>query len=447
MSTLPALEAALATSLVAPPPADLWQRDGHLFDLVIVGGGQSGIGTAWALMRDGFTNILVIDENPPGREGPWDTFARMPTLRTPKGPTGVDGGLPGLTVRDWFEATYGEPAWADLTFIPTQDWMAYLRWLRRITGVPVVNQVRMTHVGPASSQAALRLSCETPLGPRVLLARKLVMATGYLGGGGPRIPSVIADNLPRTHYAHSSEQIDFTALRGRTVAVIGAGASAFDNAATAAEHGASVVHHLVRRPEMPVVNLVRWMDFAAFARAFVDLPDRLRVAYVRRFLATPMPPPPDTLLRVERLPNHVLHLGAPVLDAQMEGQRIVLTLPERRMEADFVILGTGFVTDILLRRELAEVLEHAAFWRDRYRPAQQPDWVDERIAAYPYLGREMQFQQREPGTAPWVENVCLFSNASTASSGPIGSGINALKFNIARLVSGLTRDLWRADAA
>jgi cation diffusion facilitator CzcD-associated flavoprotein CzcO len=451
MSALDDLEAELAPSLIAAPSREAWQQDGHVFDVVIIGGGQSGLGVAWSLMRDGITNILVADENPPGKEGPWDTFARMPTLRTPKGPTGVDGGLPGLTAQDWFEATYGEQAWADLTFVPTKDWMGYLRWLRKVTGVPVVNHLRLERISPGRPLASLALTMQTPSGERVLLARKLVLATGYLGGGGPNIPAVIADNLPPGSYAHSREQIDFESLRGRVVAVIGAGASAFDNAATAAERGAGVVHHLVRREKMPVVNLVRWMDFAAFGRSFVDLPDRLRVAYVRRFLATPMPPPPDTLLRARALENHVLHLGAPVLAARQAGARVVLTLPQgsstRELEADFVILGTGFVTDLTRRPELAGVLEHVAFWGDRYTPDGPPDGMDARIASYPYLGREMQFLQKRPGEAPWVEDIVLFCNASTASNGPIGSGVNALKFNVARLVSGLLRDLWVANAA
>lgn len=33
----------------------------------------------------------------PGREGPWTTYARMVTLRTPKHLTGLDYGMPSLT--------------------------------------------------------------------------------------------------------------------------------------------------------------------------------------------------------------------------------------------------------------------------------------------------------------------------------------------------------------
>ena len=53
-------------------------------DVLIVGAGQSGLCIAFALMRDRVRNILAIDRAPEGREGIWVTFARMPTLRSPK---------------------------------------------------------------------------------------------------------------------------------------------------------------------------------------------------------------------------------------------------------------------------------------------------------------------------------------------------------------------------
>src|SRR3990167_8073093 len=71
-------------------------RDG-IYDVVIVGGGQSGFGAAFGLIRERISNILVIDENPKGMEGPWVTYARMITLRTPKDLLSIDQGIPSLT--------------------------------------------------------------------------------------------------------------------------------------------------------------------------------------------------------------------------------------------------------------------------------------------------------------------------------------------------------------
>lgn len=48
--------------------------EGHVYDVVIVGGGQSGLGAAFGLLRGRISNILVIDENSEGFEGSWETM-------------------------------------------------------------------------------------------------------------------------------------------------------------------------------------------------------------------------------------------------------------------------------------------------------------------------------------------------------------------------------------
>ena len=50
-------------------------------------------------------------------------------------------------------------------------------------------------------------------------------------------------------YAHTADAIDFAALRGKSVAVIGGAASAFDAAAVALEAGAAPVHLFARRAD------------------------------------------------------------------------------------------------------------------------------------------------------------------------------------------------------
>lgn len=74
--------------------------DGHrAFDAVIVGGGQSGLATAFGLKRERVDHILVLDENPAGQEGPWGTYGRMRTLRSEKYVGGMDLGIPSLSIR------------------------------------------------------------------------------------------------------------------------------------------------------------------------------------------------------------------------------------------------------------------------------------------------------------------------------------------------------------
>ena len=66
-------------------------------DVLIVGAGQGGVTAAFGLLRSQVTNILVVDKSAEGREGPWLTYARMPTLRSPKHFTGPDLDIPALT--------------------------------------------------------------------------------------------------------------------------------------------------------------------------------------------------------------------------------------------------------------------------------------------------------------------------------------------------------------
>jgi hypothetical protein len=113
-------------------PAAAWVRPishasgQHVFDVVIVGTGQSGLAIGLALKRQGVNNVLLLDRSPVGYEGPWETFARMAVLRTPKALVGAELGIPSLSVRAWFEARYGAEAWELITWIPRHDWMRYL---------------------------------------------------------------------------------------------------------------------------------------------------------------------------------------------------------------------------------------------------------------------------------------------------------------------------------
>ena len=73
-----------------------------------------------------------------------------------------------------------------------------------------------------------------------------------------------------------------TRCSGKIVAVLGAGASALDNAAVALEHGASEVHLFCRRMTPQLVQPYRWLTFAGFLRHLSDLDD----AWRWRFMST-----------------------------------------------------------------------------------------------------------------------------------------------------------------
>lgn len=441
------LEARVASDLeriAHPRAAWLEPRTGPdgkpAFDVIIVGGGQSGLATAFGLLRSKVTNILVLDRMPAGAEGPWLSYARMHTLRSPKDFTGPDLDIPSLTYQSWHEARFGVESWAALDLIPRGLWADYLQWYRHVTRLPVRNDAAVTDIAPAGCLIAV--TADTPEGAVTLHARKVVLATGQEGMGGWTLPAPIAA-LPAHRRAHVAEAIDFEALRGKRVAVVGAGASAFDNAATALEAGAAAVHLLCRRNEIQVVQPYRWLTFRGFLRHLGDLDDEWRWRFMRKVMSMREGFPQATYDRCARHEAFSLHLGAPVLRADDTPDGVTLSLPDGQLAVDFVIAATGIAIDMSARPELQRFADNIATWADRHEPPEAER--DERLGQFPYLADSYSLMERVPGATPFLRDIHLFSIASTMSFGASGSSINAMTTAVPRLVNGITRDLFSDD--
>jgi cation diffusion facilitator CzcD-associated flavoprotein CzcO len=416
--------------------------DGALaLDVLIVGGGQSGVAIGFGLKRAKVDNILVIDQAPRGHEGPWRTFARMHTLRSPKDYTGPDLDIPSLTYRSWHEARFGVADWAALGLIPREHWADYLLWVRDITGVPVRNGVRMTSVASATP-GLLAVTVEESGVTRTLHCRKLVLATGQDGAGRWWMPDFI-EALPPRFRAHAADPIDFAGLKGKTVAVLGLGASALDNAAMALEAGAARVEIFCRRPQPQLIQSYRWLTFAGFLRHMGDLDDAWRWRFMSTILARREGFPQPTWDRCAQWPNFALHTGAPWTTARIANDRVHVETAKGPLTADFVITGTGMDVDFAHRPELASFAANIATWADRYIPP--TELRNDRLARYPYLAPDYSLQEKTPGATPELADIHLFSVASTMSFGPSGSSINAMTSAVPKLVAGLTRGLFAAD--
>jgi cation diffusion facilitator CzcD-associated flavoprotein CzcO len=409
-------------------------------DVVIVGGGQSGLATAFGLLRSRVDNILVLDKAPAGQEGPWRSYARMHTLRSPKDFTGPDLDVPSLTYQSWHEAKFGADSWNELGLIPKGHWADYLDWFRHVTGIPVRNEAEVVDIAPADGLLALTVRSRG-VESRVC-ARKVVLATGQESMGDWSLPGVIA-TLPPPRRAHCADAIDFAALAGKRVAVVGAGASAFDNAATALEAGAAEVHLLCRRKDIQVVQPYRWLTFRGFLRHLGDLDDAWRWRFMSAILGLREGFPQATYDRCARHAAFRLHLGAPVASAVDGRDGVDLVTPKGALRVDFVIAATGIEIDFAARPELSRFAGNIAAWGDRYTPPAAER--DERLARFPYLADDYALTERVPGATPWISDIHLFSIASTMSFGASGSSINAMTTAVPKLVAGLTRGLFRAD--
>ncbi len=407
-------------------------------DVLIVGGGQSGVAIASALMRAQVDNILVVDRASSGQEGPWSTYARMPTLRSPKHYSGPDLDLPSLGYQAWHEARHGVADWQALTLIRRQDWAAYLRWVRDTVGVPVRHETAAVDIA-ATGCGLLTVAFQDG---SVRFTRKVVLATGQDGAGLWWMPDFVA-RLPERFRAHAADPIDFDLLRGKHVALLGAGASALDNAAMALEAGATEVALFCRRPEPQVVQPYRWLTFAGFLRHVSDLDDAWRWRFMSHILGMREGFPQQTFDRCARQPGFRLLTGAPWTGARVAGNRVLIDIPSGSHTADFLICGTGVEMDFARRPELARMAGNIARWADRYDPPANER--DERLARFPYLAADFSLLPRQPGLTDWMSDVHMFNIASTMSFGPSGSSINAMTTAVPKLVSGLTRGLFKAD--
>ena len=445
---LAALEARLADELAfLQLPAPRWTpalaHEGEpVVDVAIVGAGMTGLAVAAALIQRGIA-VVCYDEAPAGREGPWATTARMETLRSPKHLAGPALGIPSLTFRAWFEAQFGRDAWDALDKIPRLQWMAYLRWYREVLALPVRNGHRVTDIRPRDD-GLVELGVDGDGGATRQWARRVVLATGRAGLGGPAVPE-FAKSLPRKYWAHSSDDNDYGALAGLRVGVVGAGASAMDSAATALEAGAAHVHLLVRRPDLPRINKGKGATNPGFVQGYARLPDDWKWR-IRHYINTQqVPPPRNSTQRVSRHANAHFHLGVAIAGIAERSGALQVRTSAGPIELDFLIFATGFKVDWRQRPMLRHIAPCIRVWKDRY-AAPDGDGDDE-LAESPDLGPAFEFQPRPGPSCPGLDRVHCLSYPATLSIGVITGDIPAISEGAQQLADKLAGLLYAEDIA
>ncbi len=434
-------EARRAIALVSRPLA--WDSGpGADLDVAIIGGGQSGIGAAFALSRVGVTHVGVFDAAPKGAAGVWATTARMETLRTDKAISGIDQGIPALTFERWFAEQWGEAAYRTLGRIPRLMWQDYLDWFQRTVAVDIRHDMRLIDVDAA--EVGLRLTFSHGGSHSIVTARRLVLATGVDGLGMPFVPEVIRSGLPAGAWAHTADPIDFSRLAGRRIAVIGAASSAFDAAATALEAGASQVHLLSRARRLATQSPQALARNPVLYRPFRDLPDRVRWQIITRGRARGHAPQ-ATIDRAGRHPNFHLLLGREIASVRQGDDGIEIKTGQETLSVDFIIAGTGYRTDLATRPELSRIAKRVRLWREVPGIADDRDAVQE-WGGHPYLDRELAFTERVPGTAPWVRRIHIFNYGAVVSHGYHVGDIGSHDTCIRRLREAIQDGLFRDSA-
>ncbi len=435
-------QAALADLAALGYPSAPWLSDlprpdaAEIADVIVVGGGQSGVTIAAALKWDGLRRIRVLDSSAPGAEGPWLTFARMEELRTPKTQVGNEFNVVNLSVRRWFETRYGQQAWAELPRIPRTDWKAYLDWYTDVFEIAITNHCTVLDVAPDGDLIAVT----TSISGRVekCLARTVVLATGYDGAGAWRVPAIVSGSLAPDRFDHTNGPVDFGALKGRRVGVLGHGASAFDNAIKALEAGAASVDLCFRRARLPRTNPHRAVETPGMMTHYPDLSETTRWNIARFFRSADQPPPVRSFETAMSLDNFRLRPATPWLDVSQQADAIHVTTPDGILEFDHLLLATGMDVDLAARPELKTLHDRVALWGDRYTP--QDGSADARLARFPYLDGFYGFIPRDPDET-WVSRVFAFNSSSFVSHGPHSTSISGHKHAVPRLVRGVLRRL------
>jgi FAD-dependent urate hydroxylase len=415
-----------------------------MLDVLIVGAGLCGQTAALALMRDGVRHVRIVDRTARGREGPWGTYARMDTLRSPKHLTGPDLGFPCLTFRAWYEAQHGADGWQSLYKIATPVWLAYLLWVRDTVGVAVENDTEVTHLDPGPT--GVRVDLRGPAGPETIYARKVVLAGGRDGSGAAGLPAFASldQALATDRVFHSSDHIDFERFRGGRIGVLGASASAFDNAAVALEAGAAEVRLFVRRPHLPQINKSKGVVFPGFFLGYRDLDDAARWQIYTYIFSEGVPPPHESVLRCDRHAGFAIRFDEPWLDVIVSPTDVTVVTATARYSFDAVIMATGFAIDLTRRPELASVHDRIALWADRVPP--QDARRHPEAARFPYLGPGLELLEREPGAMPGLSHVHVFNAGSTMSHAAVAGDIPGLAFGANRLSQAIASSLFIASA-
>jgi FAD-dependent urate hydroxylase len=396
----------------------------EILDVAIIGGGQAGMSVCLGLWKKHIFNVVLFDCAEEGFEGPWLNTARMKCLRSNKeGLIGPSLGLPHLSFPVWFEATYGN--WTALERVPTSLWAEYLHWFQRVLTLPVKHGWRLLSILPDQGKLKLRFNDQ-----REIYVHKVVLATGRTGCGGFALPTFL-HNMPKSFWFHTGEVIPINSFRGKRILIVGAGASAFDAAATALEQDAQHVTMIMRREHLPTVNL---FDVYPCWPIFFSLSDEERLHFFQTAIEAGAPPPSESIARLSHWSNFQF-IADCCIESISHSEHVVLSTNQGILETDLMIFATGYAVDLQSVPELNLLCDEIQLWEDRL------ECPSSKLARFPYLGKNFEFLEKIPGSAPYLKDIHCFNYGAYLSHGRISGDIDQIAIGVERLTEGIAADL------
>ncbi len=399
-------------------------KENKMLDVAIIGGGQAGLTLCFALKKRGIFQVTVFDAAEKSLEGPWRTTARMLTLRSVKEIPGPSLNIPHLSFQAWYEAEFGD--WDKLYKIPPSIWAEYLSWYREVLMLPVKNGWHLQSIEPKEDHLELLFN-----EGRKILARKVVLATGRNGCGTFNIPSFM-QNVPKSFWFHTGEEIETSIFQGKTICIVGSGDSAYDIAGTALEAGAEQVLMLMQRKKSPQTN--PWICTRHWP-AFYFLSDAEKAHFFQCSWNAGVAVPKESVDRVLRWDNFHLFLDTHVESISLEDTPIVHS-NKGCFKADLLLLATGYRIDVASVPELVPFATQILLWGDRLED------LSSKLASFPYLGPHFEFLEKVPGSAPFLKNIHCFNYGAFLSHGRLSGEIDRLPEGIERIADGIECELF-----
>lgn len=433
-------------------PTAYYYEQQPIYDVVIIGAGMAGLTAAAALRFKGVHNVALFDAAPKNSEGPWSTYARMQTLRSPKEITGPALGIPFLTFQAWYTANYGKAAWDKLDRIPRLTWHDYLKWYRQVLNIAVHNDTLLTQIQPIEKKEIPGLFFQLSFTQHkqrksslpFVYARHVVLATGMDGFGGPNIPDWAAC-LPKQFWQHSSEVIDFKKLQHQHIAVVGGGDSALDAAATALEHHARQVDLCIRSAGFAQINYWKAIGHSGHRHGFQAMNAKQKEALLGFLSSQGLPPARGTIERLSNAKNLNLHFNCTITKAEITQQsaheKILLLTNHSPLFVDFLILGTGYVNKPQWRKELKSLLPYIRFFEANAIAQNLPAEPN----SVPQLNPDFSFKEKQPGQCPALSQIYLFTHSSLLSVGKIAGDIPGISDGAQKLSQSIVAKLYKND--
>ncbi|WP_329246570.1 FAD-dependent oxidoreductase [Streptomyces canus] len=323
--------------------------------VAVIGAGPFGLSTAAHLRARGIPVRVFGDPMVSWRD-------HMPAgmlLKSTPAASNLDAPQPGHTLVDYCDAAGIPRLVTDEDIVPAETFIAYGQWFQQKL-VPELEQVRVVSVD-RSEQGGFQLKLDSG---ESFTARAVVVATGLSGLSHlpPELAAAAPDGpAPTGPLSHSSQHHDLTRYSGKELIVVGAGQSALETAALAAEAGAQV-RVVARgsvafgappwkqprlRPESPFGRAWSLWALTYYPHPYRHLPAGTRHYLVRRVLG----PLGAWWLRdrfegkvrvteVDRILTADTSQGHPSLEVLTDAGTV------DRLAADHVIAATGYRVDL-----------------------------------------------------------------------------------------------------